>query len=140
MRRLRHWLPLLALTLLLTGCNLGGHPLPEGMEEKTVLEQGREVVALLNAGDWQGVYDRLRPASQETTTPEAIQTYMEERLDKAGAYSRETDALVTGQTLEDTGEKYGTAVLYCKHAKKSAVYRIAFSAGMELMGIEVTVR
>ena len=131
---------MLGVLFLLPGCKVSGHPLPEGMEEETVLEQGREIVALLNGEGWQEVYDLLRADARETSSPEAIQAYMAERLDKAGAYKSEDEAMATGQTLKDTGEAYGTAVLYCRHEKKSIMYRVAFSAGMELMGIEATVR
>ena len=130
----------LGILLLLSGCKVSGNPLPEGMEEETVLSQGREVVSLLNAGEWQEVYDRLREDAKETSSPEDIQSYMEGFLDKARAYVKETDAMATGQTLKDTGEEYGTAVLYCKHEKKNLMYRVAYSAGMELMGIQITVR
>lgn len=130
----------LALLLLLAGCKVSGNPLPEGMEEETVLEQGREVVAMLNGGEWQEVYSLLRADAQETSSPEAIQSYMEERLDKAGAYKLETEAMATGQKIKDTGEEYGTAVFYCKHEKKNLMYRMAYSTDMELMGIQVTVR
>lgn len=130
----------LALLLLLAGCKVSGNPLPEGMEEETVLEQGREVVAMLNGGEWQEVYSLLRADAQETSGPESIQSYMEERLDKAGAYKLETEAMATGQKIKDTGEEYGTAVFYCKHEKKDVMYRVAYSTDMELMGIQVTVR
>ena len=130
----------LACFLLLSGCKVSGNPLPAGMEEETVLSQGREVVALLNSGGWQEVYDLLRSDAKETSSPENIQSYMEERLDKAGAYKSETEAMATGQKLKDTGEEYGTAVLYCKHEKKSMMCRVAYSADMELMGIEVKAR
>ena len=124
----------------LAGCKVSGNPLPEGMEEETVLEQGREVVAMLNGGEWQEVYSLLRADAQETSGPESIQSYMEERLDKAGAYKLETEAMATGQKIKDTGEEYGTAVFYCKHEKKNLMYRVAYSTDMELMGIQVTVR
>ena len=65
---------------------------------------------------------------------------MEERLDKAGAYKSEDEAMATGQKIKDTGEAYGTAVLYCKHEKKNVIYRVAYSVDMELMGIEVKAR
>lgn len=135
-------LPLAALAalLLLSGCKVSGNPLPEGMTEDAVLEQGREIVALLNSEGYQEVYDLLREDARETSSPEAIRAYMEERLGWAGAYVKEEDALATGQTLKDTGEEYGTAVLYCKHEKKNAVYRVAYSAEMELMGIEIKVQ
>lgn len=130
----------LGLLLALSGCKVSGNPLPQGMEEDTVLSEGREVAALLNSGDWQGVYDLLRDDAREGSSPEAIQEYMEGFLDKAGSYEKETDAMATGQTLKDTGEEYGTAVLYCKHEKKNLMYRIAYSTDMELMGIQITVR
>lgn len=126
--------------LLLSGCRVSGNPLPEGMEEDTVLEQGREIVALLNGGSWQEVYDRLRSDAQETSSPETIQSYMEERLEKAKSYVKETETMTTGQKLKDTGEEYGTAVIYCKHEKKSIMYRVAYSVDMELMGIEARVQ
>ena len=130
----------LAALFLLSGCKVSGNPLPEGMEEETVLEQGREVVAMLNGGEWQEVYSLLRADAQETSGPESIQSYMEERLDKAGAYKLETEAMATGQKIKETGEEYGTAVFYCKHEKKNLMYRVAYSTDMELMGIQVTVR
>ena len=133
-------LAVLSTLLLLSGCKVSGNPLPEGMEEETVLEQGREVVAMLNGGEWQEVYDLLRSDARETSSPETIQSYMEERLEKAKAYVKETEAMATGQKLKDTGEEYGTAVIYCKHEKKSIMYRVAYSVDMELMGIEVKVQ
>lgn len=140
--RKRLWLLLAVLAgfALLAGCKVSGNPLPAGMEEETVLEQGREVVSLLNGGNWQEVYDRLRSDARETSSPGAIQSYMAERLDKAGAYVSETEAMATGQTLKGTGEEYGTAVFYCKHEKKSILYRIAYSADMELMGVEAKIQ
>ena len=140
MRKIALMVAVLGALVLLAGCKVSGNPLPEGMEEETVLEQGREVVAMLNAGEWQEVYDLLRSDARETSSPETIQSYMEERLEKAKAYVKETEAMATGQKLKATGEEYGTAVIYCKHEKKSIMYRVAYSVDMELMGIEVTVR
>ena len=97
------------------------------------MDAGREIVTLLNEGNYQEVYDRLRADAQAEDGVEEIQAYMEPLLEEVGAYVKETDTLATGQTL-DSGEEYGTAVLYCKHEKKNVVYRIAFSTQMELMG------
>ena len=124
----------LILVFVLAGCS--GKPLPEGMDEETLLDAGREIVTLLNQGEYQEVYDRMRADGQAESTVENIQDAMEDLLDEVGAYKKETDSLATGQTL-DSGEEYGTAVLYCKHEKKNAVYRVAFSTQMELMGFTV---
>lgn len=125
--------------LSLCGCTPKGSPLPEGMEVAAVLEAGREIVALLNEGDYQTVYDRLREDGKEGIGPEDIQSYMQSVLDKAGDCRRETGAMATGQTL-DSGEEYGTAVLSCRHRKKTAVYRVAFDREMNLMGLEISTR
>ncbi len=130
----------LSALLLLSGCKVSGNPLPEGMDATELVVQGREVAAMLNREEWQEVYDLLREDARETSSPEAIQEYMEGFLDKAGAYVTESDIMTTGQTIKDTGEEYGTAVLYWKHEKKNLMYRIAYSTDMELMGIQITVR
>lgn len=130
----------LGVLLLLSGCKVSGNPLPEGMDATELITQGREVAAMLNREEWQEVYDLLREDARETTSPDAIRDYMEGFLDKAGAYVTESDIMTTGQKLKDTGEEYGTAVLYWKHEKKNLMYRVAYSTGMELMGIEIKVR
>ena len=126
----------LAVVLLavLTGCS--GKALPQGMDEEALLDAGREIVTLLNEGDYDAIYDQMRQDGQETTSVEDIQSYFQAVLDEAGAYKRESDCLATGQKL-DSGEEYGTAVLYCKHEKKNVVYRIAFDTDMALMGLQV---
>lgn len=124
----------LLLVLALVGCS--GKPLPEGMDEETLLDAGREIVTLLNEGDYQGVYDRMRADGQEASTVDDVREAMENLLDEVGPYVKENDTLATGQTL-DSGEEYGTAVFYCKHEKKNVVYRVAFSTEMELMGFTV---
>ena len=121
------------MLFMLSGCK--GKSLPQGMDETELLMQGREIVSLLAAEDWQAVYDRMRADGQEKSSPETIQAYMQALTEKCGAYVKEKDAMVTGQVL-DGGENYGTAVLYCKHEKKNVVYRIAFSTDMEFLGFQ----
>ena len=120
MRKKLALLLILAGALLLSGCKVSGSPLPEGMDATELAVQGREVAAMLNRGEWQEVYDLLREDARETSSPEAIQDYMAERLEKAKDYVKETEAMTTGQKLKDTGEEYGTAVIYCKHERRAS--------------------
>lgn len=124
---------LLLSLCLLSGCS--GKPIPEEMDEETVLNAGREIVSLLNAGEYQEVYDRMWPAGQETSSVADIQAYMEAILEENGPYTREKDAMVTGFTLE-SGEETAIAVLYCKHQKHDVRYRVSFSTTMELTGLD----
>ena len=115
-----------------------GNPLPEGMDEAAVLEAGTQIVTDLNEGDWQAVYDLLREdAKEQTGSPDAIRDHMNTVLDKVGAFKSIETYMATGQTLKDSGEEYATAVFYCKHEKNQAMYRIAFSAEMELLGLQI---
>ncbi len=132
---------LLVLTLilsigLLSGCSNQGNPLPEGMDEETVLAEGRKVVALLVDGDYQSVVDQLRPDVAATVTAEQVEGAMAEAK-KAGEYVMESDCITTGQTIKETGEKYGEAVIMAKHEKKIVRYRIAFDPEMNLIGLEI---
>ena len=125
---------LLACLVVLCACK--GNPLPQGMEEDKVLQQGRSVMELLNQDDWQAVYDQLRSDAKETTSPENIESYMNSAVEKAGTFEKEEDSMATGQKL-DSGEEYATAVFYCKHSEKDVVYRIAFDTDMVLIGLEI---
>lgn len=125
---------------LLCSCGpVEGNPLPDGMDETTVLEAGEQIVTELNAGDWQAVYDQLRDdAKTATGSPDAIRDHMNAVLKKVGAFKSIEEAMATGQKLKDTGEEYATAVFYCEHEKNQAMYRIAFSTELELIGLQVT--
>ena len=125
---------------LLCSCSaVKGNPLPEGMDETEVLEAGSQIVTDLNEGDWQAVYDLLREdAKQQTASPDAIRDHMNAVLEKVGAFKSIEESMATGQKLKDTGEEYATAVFYCKHEKNQAMYRIAFSTELELIGLQVT--
>ena len=63
---------------------------------------------------------------------------MESVLAKVGPFEKLKDTMVTGQKVKETGELYATAVYYCQHDKNQAMYRIAFSTDMELIGLQVT--
>ena len=121
----------------LMGCQHRGASLPEGVSEDALLKAARSVLVLLNTGGYEDVYSRLRADAQSTTGAEEIRSYMEAVFAESGSYQEETDAMTTGQTLESTGEAYSTAVLYCKHESGKVIYRIAFSAELELMGFTV---
>ena len=129
----------LLLAILLCACDVKGNPLPEGMEESAVLAAGEEVLNEILAEDWQAVYDRLRDdAKAQTDSPDAIRAHVEAIWEKVGAFKSTKDSMTTGQKLKESGEQYATVVFYCQHEKNQAMYRIAFSTELELIGLQVT--
>ena len=138
-KRILTLLCILCTALALCSCTVTGNPIPEGMDEAAVLAAGEEIISDLNEGNWQEIFDQLREDAQASTgSPAAIQAHMESVLAKVGPFEKLKDTMVTGQKVKDTGEQYATAVFYCQHDKNQAMYRIAFSADMELIGLQVT--
>ena len=133
----------LVLTVgLLAGCGKHeGSPLPEGMEEDAVLDAGREIVTLLNDGNYEEILTRLREdvaaGGARPLTADDIKKQTMDTLDKAGAYVAETEYMATGQDNKDTDEEFAEAVIFAKHEKKTVRYRIAFDVDMQLIGIQV---
>lgn len=124
---------LVFLVLLLCGCQ--GKPLPSGMDEETLLQNGREVVLLLAGGDYGAVLDRMREDVASGVTAEDIRDLVIQQTDGAGVYKEIDSSMATGQSSD--GESYGVAVFYCKYAKKNVLFRLAFDTNYELIGMEV---
>ena len=121
------------LTLfLLAGCE--GKPLPDGMDEETLLSAGQEVADLLIEGDYQQVYDRFREDIRETLTVDNVKNLMETGVEGAGDFKKVKDTLATGST---EGEEHGIAVIYCEYTKENVRFRVAFDPDMNLIGLEI---
>lgn len=124
----------LALCLLfLAGCQ--GRPLPEGMEEETLLDAGRDAVLLLVRGEYEAVHALLREDQRELLSVEDIQSLLLRQLDGAGVYQEIESSMTTGQSSD--GESYGVAVFYCAYEKDDVLFRLAFDPDMALIGISV---
>lgn len=118
--------------LMLSGCE--GRPLPEGMDEETLLSGGQEVVEQLMQGDYQQVYDRFREDIRAGLTVDNVKNLMETGVDGAGDFKKIKDTLATGST---EGEEHGIAVIYCEYTKEDVRYRVAFDPDMNLIGLEI---
>lgn len=134
MRRKARSLAALTLFLLLL-CGCQGKPLPAGMDEETLLKNGREVVLLLVGGSYEEVLDRMREDVASGVTAEEIQALVLRETDGAGAYKEIDSTMTTGQSSD--GEDYGVAVIYCRYAKKNILFRLSFDGNYSLLGLQV---
>jgi len=124
---------LLTLCLLLAGCQ--GNDLPDGMDGETLLRAGQDVMLSLVGGNFEAVYDAMRPDVRETVRVEDIQSLVQKQLDGAGVYKQIESRLATGQSSD--GETYGVAVLYCNFSQDDVLFRLAFDPDMALIGFEI---
>ena len=118
--------------LLLSGCE--GKPLPDGMDEETLLSAGQEVAQQLMDEEYQAVYDRFREDIRETLTVDNVKNLMETGVEGAGDFKKVKDTLATGST---EGEAHGIAVIYCEYTKENVRFRVAFDPDMNLIGLEI---
>lgn len=134
-QKTRSFAALALLVLLLCGCQ--GRPLPEGMNEETLLQNGREIVALLASGSYEEVHGMMREDVAAEVTAERIQQLVLKQTDGAGSYKQIESCMATGQS--SNGERYGVAVFYCNYSKKNVMFRLAFDTSYELIGMEVRI-
>ena len=132
---MKRLLPLVLLCLLLTGCGRG-NPLPDGMEEESVIAAGIEVVKLAGEGEYEAVWSRFREDVREGLTAEEIQNLVEDTAEGCGDYVQVEDSMATGQ--ESDGESYGVAVIYALYSDGNLLYRVAFDPSMTLIGLSVS--
>ena len=123
---------LLCMLLILTGCS--GNPLPEGMEEGTLLSAGWDVVDQMIRGNYETVAGQFR--ADVEVAAEDLQDLLESAADGAGDYVQHEDGMVTGQ--ESGGEAYGVAVLCAAYSGGDILYRVAFDPDMALIGLSVS--
>ena len=118
--------------LLLSGCSRG-NPLPEGMEEDALLQEGWAVVDQMIDGEYQAVADQFREDVE--VSAEALEELLTSVTADAGDYVQHEDGMVTGQ--ESHGEEYGVAVLLCEYRKDTILFRVAFDPDMKLIGMSI---
>lgn len=117
----------------LTACSAA--PLPEGMDEQEVLEQGEEILGLLLDEKWAEVAERFREDVQESISAEDVQKLVEDATKEAGAYQSIQERMTNGQ--DSDGEQYGVAGFLCKYSDKKILFRMAFDLEMQLIGISI---
>lgn len=121
------------LCLFLIGCQ--GNPLPDGMDEAALLSKGQEVLLWLVGGDYNAVYNALRPDVAKNTSTDDMQALALRQLDGAGVYKQIESRMATGQS--SNGEQYGVAVMYCQFSKDDVLFRLAFDPDLNLIGLEI---
>ncbi len=138
MKKSKRLFPFLTAVLLLVLTSCSAKPLPDGMDEETVGQAARDVVAQLNAGEFQAVADAFRPDLTEEygVTAEAIQRIME-TVAGAGAFRNVERTLAVGGTNKEFGEPYAAAAVYCEHENKDVIYELSFDLELNLIGLQV---
>ncbi|MEA5051067.1 MAG: DUF3887 domain-containing protein [Oscillospiraceae bacterium] len=121
------------LALLLSGC---GSKLPEGFAQADVEAAAKQTVALVNAGDYDGLFASLRGDVQELIKKEDIETAFRSVLDKAGAFVDYKKITLAG-TKGASGEEYAVAAVACTYENATVTYTLSYDADYALVGLYI---
>ena len=121
------------LILGLAGCS--SVPLPAGMDEAEVLEQGEQILGLLLDEDWEAVAGRFREDVRESISAADVEELVESAAQEAGVYQSIQERMTNGQ--DSDGEQYGVAGFLCQYSEEKLLFRMAFDLNMELIGISI---
>ena len=126
--------------LLLAGCasqEETTEPLPESMDQETVLSAGENILDQLLAGEYETVYEEFREDIRGDLTPESVQELVEPAFQEAGDYQEIKNADVIGST---EGEEHGIARFLCNFSEEDVAINLAFDTDMELIGLSAGVQ
>lgn len=118
--------------LLLAGCFMNVD-LADSFEEKTVIEQGKQFVEMIDRGDYGGCAEWFCDSLKEEATADDLQKLVEERLKERGAFVSFTNAVASG-TSED-GRDYAVCILLVEYENNEKVqYNVTFDTDMKVAG------
>lgn len=130
------------LSVLLTGCVTNKPvPLPDGMEEETVVAAGEEVLELLLAEKYEEVAalfrEDIRTQPGKEITGDIVKQLVEEQIlpEESGVFSKVIDSYAEG--VKDAAEPHGVAVIHTQYSKDKVGFGIAFDLEMNLIGLSV---
>ncbi len=126
--------------MLLAGCSAQEEetePLPESMDQETVLAAGEEILNQLLDGEYEAVYGEFREDIRANLTVESVQELIESETQEAGTYEGIEKADTIGST---EGEEHGIARFLCNFSEEDVAINLAFDPDMELIGLSAGVQ
>ncbi len=123
------------LALFVTGC--GAPALAEGFTEDEVIAKAKEVVELVNSGDYQAINDMTREDLKDGLSVEVLDGAVTPIVSQAGNFVEYSQAVAVGDVDKDTKEDYAVAVLNCKYENKKITYTLSFNKDMEIVGFYI---
>lgn len=130
------------LSVLLAGC-VGNKPvpLPEEMDEKTVVAAGEEVLELLLEEKYEEVAamfrEDIRTQPGKEITADIIKQLVEEKIipEESGFFDKIIDSYAEG--VEGASEPHGVAVVHTQYTRDKVGFGIAFDLEMNLIGLSI---
>lgn len=128
--------------VLLTGCVTNtAVPLPEEMDEKTVVAEGEKVLELLLAEQYEEVAamfrEDIRTQPGKEITADVVKELVDSQIlpEESGIFDKVIDSYAEG--VEGASEPHGVAVIHTQYTKDKVGFGIAFDLNMSLIGLSI---
>jgi hypothetical protein len=123
---------LIAVMFLLSGCFLNTD-LAKSFDEKQVIEKGKQFVAMINDGNYDGCAEWFSDSMKKEATAADVKKLVEDKTTGAGSFVSFTGGTVSG-TSQD-GKDYAVCILVAKYENKEKVqYNVTFDTDMKVAG------
>ena len=123
--------------VLLGGCR-GREKLADGYDPEELKKSAKEVIELVNEGDYLTLADTWWSAQMKTLMPaDKLETDVGPIVEELGAFEAFDKEAVTGSTDKDTDQNFGVAIIKVKYENRNAQYTISFNKDMKVAGFYI---
>lgn len=121
--------------MLMCAMGCGQDKLAEDYDKDAVIEEAKEIIALINEGELGTIYEEKFGAKMKTVmAEESWNDTIAPIIEELGRFEEFEKEAVTGTEDKDTKEEFATVVLIGKYEKGKAQYTISFNKSMKVVG------
>lgn len=122
---------------LIAGCS-GQQKLSDDFDAGKIKKAAKEVIELVNNGDYDALAERWWSAQMKTMIPqEKMETDIAPVIEELGAFEAFDKEAVTGSTDKDTDQEFGVAIIKVKYENRNAQFTISFNKDMKVAGFYI---
>lgn len=131
---MKTWFVCILAALLIMGCAAPAALAPD-FDAAAIGEQAAAVIALANAGDYEGICACLREDLSDALDAAKLEAGWGPVLARAGAFKKLAKLSLYGTTDGKTGEDYAVVVARCRYAGGRLTYTLSFDRDGALVGL-----
>lgn len=122
---------------LLAGCQ-NTEKLSDAYDAAEIKEAAKEVINLVNAGDYETLVDTWWSAQMKSVVSvESLEKDVAPVVEELGAFEAFDKEAVTGTLDKDTDQEFGVAIIKVKYENRNAQYTISFNKDMKVAGFYI---
>jgi len=114
------------------GCTYG---FPEGFDKDEVIKAAEDVIAVVNAYDYEGLFELIRDDLKDNITASEFEESWDEALRELGEFESFGTPVLSGETDMNTGDDFALVAYRCYYAEGKATITTYFDSNLELTAI-----